>query len=75
MFHAVPVQYAWYVIKDKEVILKQMYTKENSNSFTYAFAEPGKYTLQAFVRTMDDSPVTKGIYAVDITVDNAGLKW
>ncbi len=74
-FNALPVRYAWYVIKDKEIILKQMYTEENSNSFTYDFSEPGNYILQAFVKTSGDSPVTKWVYAVDITVDNAGIKW
>ncbi len=74
-FNALPVRYAWYVIKEKEIILKQMYTEENSNSFTYDFSEPGNYILSAFVKTSGDAPETKWLYAVDITVDNAGLKW
>ena len=73
-FNAVPVQYAWYVIKGKEAILKQMYTKENSNSFSYEFTEPGSYKIQAFIRTMDKAD-TRSIAAVNVTVDQNGLKW
>lgn len=73
-FNAVPVQYAWYVYKGSEVILKQMYTKENSNSFSYAFTEPGSYKIQAFIRTMDKTDM-RSITAVNVTVEQDGLKW
>ncbi len=73
-FDAVPVRYAWYVYKENQVILKQMYTKENSSSFSYEFTEPGSYKIQAFIRTMDKTD-TRSIAAVNVTVDQDGLKW
>lgn len=73
-FDIVPVQYAWYVLKGNEVILKQMYTTENSNSFSYEFIDPGSYKVQAFIRTMDKTDA-RSIAAVNVTVDQEGVEW
>lgn len=73
-FNEASVQYAWYVYKGDEAILKQMYTKENSNSFSYHFSENGNYKVIAFVRTMDKSD-TKSLHVINVTVDNTGLTW
>ena len=71
-FDMVPVQYAWYVYKEEEVIFKQMYTKENRNSFSYEFTQFGNYEIRAFVKTMDGSN-TKSVIAVNVTVDKDGV--
>ncbi len=73
-FDMVPVQYAWYVYKEDEVIFKQMYTQGNSNSFSYEFTEFGDYKIRAFVKTMDGSN-TKSVIAVTVTVDEDGVTW
>ena len=73
-FCAVPVQYAWYIYKGDEIILREMYTKENSNCFSYCFTEPGTYKMIAFVRLLDKSD-TKSLQAVSIKVEASGLVW
>ena len=74
VFDEMPVQYAWYVYKGNEPILKQIYTLENNNSFSYEFTETGDYKIQAFIRTMDKAE-TRSIPAVAVTVDDSGLSW
>ena len=73
-FSAVPVRYAWYVYKGREAIIKQMYTRENSNSFSYEFTEPGNYSISAFVQMMDKSD-TKSVCAATVSVKESGLIW
>ena len=69
-FREVDVSYAWYVVKDGEVIYKRMY--ENYSTFDYDFTEPGSYFLVAYVK-MKDQDVRKQIRTDAFAVTQNGI--
>ncbi len=71
-FAGASVQYAWYVYKDGEVILKDMY--KDNNVFSFNFKDVGNYRIKAYIRTMDRTD-SKSLYVANVTVNNDGVTW